>query len=212
MRGTFSEDALLKFSELVSILDTADFSEAETYDFTRCIRPDGSAYGTGGKCRKGTEGESKNRDREAAVDRISKEKGISSSKAGAEADKIRMKELDDEIKSLQSMADKSRENGFNSRAIDYSKRASKLIQERADLRTKLETAAAKEKRANPNKEKIKKARTTYTDALNRELASYNTNDKAAIAKAKAESKEAFQAYKKEYDKGRRELDAKGKGK
>jgi hypothetical protein len=55
MRGTFSEDALLKFSELVSVLDTADFSEAETYDFTRCVRPDGSAYGTKGKCRKGSE-------------------------------------------------------------------------------------------------------------------------------------------------------------
>jgi hypothetical protein len=26
-----------------------------TYDFTRCERPDGSAYGTGGKCRQGSE-------------------------------------------------------------------------------------------------------------------------------------------------------------
>ena len=26
------------------------------YDFTRCVRPDGSAYGTRGKCKKGTEG------------------------------------------------------------------------------------------------------------------------------------------------------------
>jgi len=25
------------------------------YDFTRCVRPDGSSYGTAGKCRKGTE-------------------------------------------------------------------------------------------------------------------------------------------------------------
>jgi len=32
-----------------------DFSEAEVYDFTRCVRPDGTAYGTVGKCRSGTE-------------------------------------------------------------------------------------------------------------------------------------------------------------
>ena len=31
-------------------MDGQDF-----YDFTRCVRPDGSAYGTGGKCRKGNE-------------------------------------------------------------------------------------------------------------------------------------------------------------
>ena len=28
---------------------------SDYYDFTRCVRPDGSAYGTGGRCRKGTE-------------------------------------------------------------------------------------------------------------------------------------------------------------
>jgi hypothetical protein len=32
---------------------TVDHSE--TFDFTRCVRPNGTAYGTGGKCRKGTE-------------------------------------------------------------------------------------------------------------------------------------------------------------
>ena len=40
--------------------NVANFGEArgeyiENYDYTRCVRPDGSAYGTGGKCRKGTE-------------------------------------------------------------------------------------------------------------------------------------------------------------
>jgi hypothetical protein len=36
-----------------------DFSESMgegEFDFTRCVRPDGSAYGTRGKCKKGTEG------------------------------------------------------------------------------------------------------------------------------------------------------------
>jgi len=119
MKGYFNEKSLEAYNLLIADKAGVDFSEEEIYDFTRCVRPDGSAYGTGYKCRKGVE--------------------------QAKEDKII---------------------------------------------------------GNPNKEKIEKARTTYTDALNRELASYNTNDKAAIAKAKAESKEAFQAYKKEYDKGK----------
>lgn len=31
-------------------------SDEEIFEFTRCVRPDGSVYGTRGKCRKGTEG------------------------------------------------------------------------------------------------------------------------------------------------------------
>lgn len=46
----FSEEALDLYYQQVS----ANFSET-SYDFTRCLRSDGSAYGTGGKCRKGTE-------------------------------------------------------------------------------------------------------------------------------------------------------------
>lgn len=56
MNGHFSEEALRHFAELAAQTQAADFSEGDTYDFTRCVRPDGSAYGTGGKCRKGTEG------------------------------------------------------------------------------------------------------------------------------------------------------------
>ena len=56
MNGHFSEEALRHFAELAAQTQAADFSEGGTYDFTRCVRPDGSAYGTGGKCRKGTEG------------------------------------------------------------------------------------------------------------------------------------------------------------
>ena len=57
MKGEISEEALLKYSQLAAESLGLDFSEGEdTYDFTRCVRPDGSAYGTRGKCRKGTEG------------------------------------------------------------------------------------------------------------------------------------------------------------
>lgn len=45
MQGFFSNEALEQCEVLLGA----------TYDFTRCVRPDGSAYGTGGKCRKGIE-------------------------------------------------------------------------------------------------------------------------------------------------------------
>ena len=35
---------------MVSESQGSDFSEGETYDFTRCMRPDGTSFGTKGKC------------------------------------------------------------------------------------------------------------------------------------------------------------------
>ena len=55
MKGSFSEESLQKFAELAAQSRYVEFSEGGIHDFTRCIRPDGSAYGTKGKCRKGTE-------------------------------------------------------------------------------------------------------------------------------------------------------------
>lgn len=55
MFGSFSEEALAEYSEMVSQTQSADFSEGDTYDFTRCMRPNGSIYGTRGQCRKGVE-------------------------------------------------------------------------------------------------------------------------------------------------------------
>jgi hypothetical protein len=56
MIGAFSHKALVFFSELASESHLVEESYEE-YDFTRCVRPDGSAYGTGGQCRKGIEQE-----------------------------------------------------------------------------------------------------------------------------------------------------------
>jgi hypothetical protein len=58
-QGRFSEEAFEKYQRLLTEQGNLEFSEGETYDFTTCIRPDGSAYGTRGKCRKGTEGEAR---------------------------------------------------------------------------------------------------------------------------------------------------------
>ena len=54
MLGGFSEEALLLF-QLAASEQAYEFSEeGETYDFTRCMRPDGTFYGTGGTCKKGS--------------------------------------------------------------------------------------------------------------------------------------------------------------
>ncbi len=57
MQGSFSEDSLKVFNELASATQDLNYSESGTdsYDFTRCVRQNGTAYGTGGKCKKGTE-------------------------------------------------------------------------------------------------------------------------------------------------------------
>ena len=83
-----------------------------------------------------------NPDRQAAIARISKEKGISAEKAGVEVDKIRMNELNEGVKKYQSMADKARGDGFASRAVSYGKQASELIRERADLQAKAKKSEA----------------------------------------------------------------------
>jgi len=146
MKGSFSEESLKRFTELASQTQAADFSEGEVYDFTRCVRPNGTAYGTGGTCRKGTEGAAQ--EKKAINDlgsMLPKGEKIVDSKGGLHTaaggkETGRIKELTDEIKTLQSMADKARKNGFMDRAVDHGKKASKLIRERADLRTKSETA------------------------------------------------------------------------
>lgn len=54
MFGHFSEEAICRYSYLIEEKLGISFSEGDTYDFTRCMRTDGSFYGTAGECRKGT--------------------------------------------------------------------------------------------------------------------------------------------------------------
>lgn len=52
MQGSFSEESLKIYSDLASQDQGLNYGESGTdrYDFTRCIRPDGSSFGTQGKC------------------------------------------------------------------------------------------------------------------------------------------------------------------
>jgi hypothetical protein len=60
--GGFTAEALEAYQKALAEQAGTDFAEGDSYDFTTCIRPDGSAYGTGGQCRKGSEGDSKSKE------------------------------------------------------------------------------------------------------------------------------------------------------
>ena len=68
------------------------------------------------------------------------------------ANSVRLNEVTKEITTLQSMADKAREDGFMDRAVDLGKRAGKLIRERADLKTKIERAKSPADLATPQRQ------------------------------------------------------------
>jgi len=53
--GSFSFEALQAYEALIAETHPLNFSEGETYDFTRCVRKDGTIYGSRGKCKQGTE-------------------------------------------------------------------------------------------------------------------------------------------------------------
>ena len=55
MYGGFSEESLTEFIKLTYGDEAENFSEEDFFSFTRCVRPNGSTYGTAGKCKKGTE-------------------------------------------------------------------------------------------------------------------------------------------------------------
>jgi len=54
MKGYFDEKSLEAYNLLIADREGVDFSEGEIYDFTRCVRANGSFYGTSGRCRQGS--------------------------------------------------------------------------------------------------------------------------------------------------------------
>lgn len=81
-------------------MDFGEFDQ-EALDFTRCVRPDGSAYGTAGTCRKGVEEELKKLDKKAAELRWNHsgaEKERMLSKINARKRQLKKQEQDDNYK------------------------------------------------------------------------------------------------------------------
>jgi len=67
---SFSEECGVRYPYISKAVDTL----LGSYDFTRCVRPDGSVYGTRGKCKKGTEtsARAKASDENKAMSQLSK--------------------------------------------------------------------------------------------------------------------------------------------
>jgi hypothetical protein len=53
--GSFSFEALQAYEALIAETHPLNFSDGDTHDFTRCLRPNGTIYGSRGKCKQGTE-------------------------------------------------------------------------------------------------------------------------------------------------------------
>jgi hypothetical protein len=91
--GGFTEEALAEYQKALAERERTDFAEGDSYDFTRCVRPNGTSYGTGGKCRKGTEEakELKNGGDLTKVKKLIKEKTAKKAEAAPEpvADKAK---------------------------------------------------------------------------------------------------------------------------
>ena len=101
MKGSFSEEALRAYAELAAEKQGLDFAEGDSYDFTRCVRPDGSTYGTGGRCRKGTETAPKTKEQSSA--RSGKD-GAAALRAEVEAGAKKRGEQDRQKKILDARA------------------------------------------------------------------------------------------------------------
>ena len=134
MKGTFSEEALLQFANLASQTQSADFSEGETYDFTRCVRPDGKVYGTRGKCRKGTE-QAKDDDEKAAIKQLGgmlpKGEKIMDSKGGLHTAAGKVKERVTK-KSAEAKA-KENKGGMRDSSLAESRKAMRHQREQMNL-------------------------------------------------------------------------------
>jgi len=109
-QGSFSSQALETYEALIADTFSLDFSEAQVYDFTRCVRPDGSSYGSRGKCRKGTEQAKEGRQRPAMIygkeeTPSEREEQVKKVKAREEAEKASQAKSDAFKKKTRKMAE-----------------------------------------------------------------------------------------------------------
>ena len=95
------------------------FDCAEVYDFMRCVRKDGSHYGTGGQCRIG--GRAPDKEEEPKKQRAAKAPKKTYSKEEKKAVQARVKDLDKQAKAANKEADKLdaqwRKGGMKDKAL-----------------------------------------------------------------------------------------------
>lgn len=133
-----------------------NFAETSTLDYTRCVRPDGSAYGTSGQCRKGTQAE---KEEAEAIDQLASmlprgEKILSSSGKVHVAGQKKEKSLDDQIREAYAMEQKARQEGNLEEATKHMRTHIKL----ANQLNALEDKRKEEKKVKGQKLELLKSR------------------------------------------------------
>lgn len=151
MNESFSEETLELYSRLVAEKLSADFSEGETYDFARCMRPDGTFYGTRGKCRQGSEaGPAEKKEgtsaRGAGEGAAAARAGGAQATAGRRGRNPEMKAKDNELRSE-----------ITSRMVQQKERKAEL--DRLERAFKVQEKKTKEDSSRENKDLLRRVRT-----------------------------------------------------
>lgn len=145
MNSRISEEALEQYLALVEEKFESNFSEGETYDFTRCVRPDGSVYGTRGKCRKGSEagpGDKGKAEREAKAD-------ARSAKRMGNYDGSRTQRIQSLVGKAQKTIDKLQSSIAKAKDGPYKQRVQAKIAKLRQTQKKLQDEKARLKKMNP---------------------------------------------------------------
>lgn len=167
----------LSFSESVHpdlpYLEQALTTLLSSYDFTRCVRPDGSVYGSRGKCRKGTEagpakegmiGEATPAQRAAAENKAAQMRNRNSQADRAALTRKVAKELGEDIRSVKVAKEVER------RQQEAKQKDPKTVRANVD---KLRTETLKAKQAlqsakeSKSPEDIRKARAEFNSLKNK---------------------------------------------
>lgn len=165
-KDRFTDEALRAAKALAELKYSEDPAEqmtfAETYDFARCQRPDGSFYGTSGQCRKGTEAGAK----EVKKPTTDKGKKISAArernttnKALGEMQRAAIKPKDEKTVAIRELKSKDAElrSAAKDKIADQKTRKAEL--DRIERAFKAQAKAVKAEPTKENKERLKRVRT-----------------------------------------------------
>ena len=141
MKGSFNEKSLLAYAELVAEKIDVDFAEGEVYDFTRCVRANGSFYGTSGRCRQGSPAGPKEEEgvKGNPRDPVAGLREQERSRQAKQAAEQKAKTLADAKEEMKSIADEIKNRGPHTK------------EELADLNQKMKYAANRAKQIESGK-------------------------------------------------------------
>lgn len=156
MNGHFTEETLSKYVELLEERFGPSHSEKSEYDFTRCMRADGSFYGTRGKCRKGS-------DAGAA-----EKKGSGVIGSATPAQKAAMENRATQMRNQNAQADRAalarkvaKEMGKDPASVEVAKEVEKRQKQMAKKRALYQEVSSRKTAWGSAQENLKKAQTQF---------------------------------------------------